>query len=364
MLFKRTAMLGVIMALCVVVLGAYVRLTDAGLGCPDWPGCYGTMTVPQSEAAIQKAQINYPHSVIETGKAWKEMLHRYLAGTLGLVVLALFVLAWKNTKQGNLQILGKQKIRDKQTQNKQQINVSPWLATLLLVVIVFQAALGMWTVTMLLKPAIVSAHLLGGMATLGLLTWIAHRQWGQYSNTHYASGKVQSQESRWLIRIGLLVLFMQIFLGGWTSTNYAALACTDFPTCHGAWVPEMDFKDAFHLIRELGQSAYGGNLSLASLTAIQWTHRIGAVITLIYLGFLALNSLKYTQLKSLSILLIAVLFTQIGLGIANLVLHLPLVLAVGHNLGAALLVIIMVVFNSKITGRKLHIDNQLHHINK
>ncbi|MES2500356.1 MAG: COX15/CtaA family protein [Pseudomonadota bacterium] len=332
MLFKRIAMLGAIMALCVVVLGAYVRLTDAGLGCPDWPGCYGTLTVPESEAAIQKAQTIYPDSVIETGKAWREMLHRYLAGTLGLVVLALFILAWKNAKQAN-----------------RQIKVSPWLVTLLLVIIMFQAALGMWTVTMLLKPAIVSAHLLGGMTTLGLLTWIAHRHWGNSSTTI-----VQSQNLRWFIRFGLIVLLMQIFLGGWTSTNYAALACTDFPTCHGVWMPDMDFKDAFHLIRELGQSADGGNLSLASITAIQWAHRVGAIITLIYLGFLALNGLKYAQLKGISMLLIAVLIAQISLGIANLVLHLPLVLAVGHNLGAALLVMIMVILNSKITGNTVN----------
>jgi len=169
------------------------------------------------------------------------------------------------------------------------------------------------------------------MTTLGLLTWIAHRNWGQYS-----SSIVQSRGSRNLIRFSLVILLMQIFLGGWTSTNYAALACTDFPTCHGAWMPDMDFKDAFHMVRELGQSADGGNLTLASLTAIQWTHRVGAIITLIYLGFLALNSLKYS------------------LGIANLVLHLPLVLAVGHNLGAALLVIILVIFNSKITGSKVN----------
>ena len=335
MWFKRIALLGAVMALCVVVLGAYVRLTDAGLGCPDWPGCYGTLTVPQSEAAIQQAQIIYPESVIETGKAWKEMLHRYLAGTLGLVVLTLFVLAWKDARKSNI------------------VKVSPWLTTALLAIIMFQAALGMWTVTMLLKPVIVSAHLLGGMTTLALLTWIAHRHWGEYSNVLYSNSKAQSQAGRWLIRISLVVLFMQIFLGGWTSTNYAALACTDFPTCHGAWMPEMDFKDAFHLVRELGQSADGGNLSLASLTAIQWTHRIGAIITLIYLGFLAINSLKYAQLKNLGIALIAVLFAQISLGIANLVLHLPLVLAVGHNLGAALLVVILVIFNSKITGSKV-----------
>jgi cytochrome c oxidase assembly protein subunit 15 len=146
---------------------------------------------------------------------------------------------------------------------------------------------------------------------------------------------------------------MQIFLGGWTSTNYAALACTDFPTCHGAWVPAMDFKDAFHLVRNLGQSADGGNLSLASLTAIQWTHRIGAIITLIYFGFLAITGLKYAQLKMLSLVLIVVLFAQISLGIANLVLHLPLVLAVAHNLGAAMLVVILVMLNSKITANHL-----------
>ena len=332
MLFKRLAMLGAVMALCVVVLGAYVRLTDAGLGCPDWPGCYGTLTVPESEAAIEKAQTIYPDSIVETGKAWREMLHRYLAGTLGLVVLALFILACQKARQF-----------------PQQINVSPWLATALLAIITFQAALGMWTVTMLLKPVIVSAHLLGGMTTLGLLTWVAHRNWGQYS-----SSIVQTRGSRNLIRFALVILLMQIFLGGWTSTNYAALACTDFPTCHGAWMPDMDFKDAFHMVRELGQSADGGNLTLASLTAIQWTHRVGAIITLIYLGFLALNSLKYAQLKNLSLALIAVLFAQISLGIANLVLHLPLVLAVGHNLGAALLVIILVIFNSKITGSKVN----------
>ncbi len=315
------------MALCVVVLGAYVRLSDAGLGCPDWPGCYGTLTVPESQAAIAQAQANYPDSTLETAKAWKEMIHRYLAGTLGLVVLALFILAWKN---------------------KQQVKTSPWLTTALLGIVIFQAMLGMWTVTMLLKPAIVSAHLLGGMATLGLLVWIVHRHWGYYS-----ASLVHPNHTRWLIRFGLVVLLMQIFLGGWTSTNYAALACTDFPTCHGAWMPAMDFKDAFHLMRELGQSADGGNLSLASLTAIQWTHRIGAVITLIYFGFLAIIGLKQTQLKMLSIALLAVLCLQISLGIANLLLHLPLVLAVAHNLGAAMLVVILVILNSKITASRL-----------
>jgi cytochrome c oxidase assembly protein subunit 15 len=314
------------LALCVVSLGAYVRLTDAGLGCPDWPGCYGTLTVPQSEAAILQAQTTYPDSAVEVGKAWREMAHRYLAGTLGLLVLAIFVLGWKA---------------------RNEIKSSPYTSSFLLLLIGFQAMLGMWTVTMLLKPAIVSGHLLGGMSTLAVLSWLAHRHWGYYSDSI-----VTCQRLRLAIRFALVLLFMQIFLGGWTSTNYAALACTDFPTCHGAWLPDMDFSDAFHMVRELGLSKDGSALSLASLTAIQWTHRVGALVSFIYLGALGLTTLKYWQLKRWSVLLLVALITQIALGISNLVLHLPLVLAVAHNFTAALLVIIVVVLNSKISGGK------------
>ena len=324
--FKGLVLVATLLALCVVSLGAYVRLTDAGLGCPDWPGCYGTLTVPQSEAAILQAQTTYPNSSVEVGKAWREMAHRYLAGTLGLLVLAIFVLGWKARKE---------------------IKSSPYTSSFLLLLIGFQAMLGMWTVTMLLKPAIVSGHLLGGMSTLAVLSWLAHRHWGYYSDSI-----VTCQRLRLAIRLALVLLFMQIFLGGWTSTNYAALACTDFPTCHGAWVPDMDFKDAFHMVRELGLSKDGSALSLASLTAIQWTHRVGALVSFIYLGALGLTTLKYWQLKRWSVLLLGALITQIALGISNLVLHLPLVLAVAHNFTAALLVIIVVVLNSKISGGK------------
>ena len=322
-LFRRLSLLGTVLALCVVVLGAYVRLSDAGLGCPDWPGCYGTLSVPQSEIAIQKAQEIFPGRPVEAGKAWKEMAHRYLAGTLGLVVLTIFGLAWHY---------------------KQQIKVKPLLPSALLLIIIFQAALGMWTVTMLLKPAIVSAHLIGGMTTLALLTWVAHRHWGVYTNASSISPTLKL-----LIRGALLILLAQIFLGGWTSTNYAALACTDFPTCHGVWMPEMDFKDAFHLVRELGESANGGNLTLSALTTIQWVHRIGALITFVYLGSVALMIIKISPLKRTAIFLLAALLAQVSIGIANLLLQLPIVLAVAHNLGAALLVIITIVLNSKIT---------------
>ena len=321
--FKRIALLSALLAVCVVGLGAYVRLSDAGLGCPDWPGCYGYMSVPESEAAIAQAQMIYPDSPVETHKAWKEMVHRYLAGILGLLILSLCVLGWRA---------------------KNSLRVSPWTPTVLLGLVIFQAALGMWTVTMLLKPAIVTAHLLGGMATLAMLVWITHKHWGA-SSAQFLPVALP----RTLLRIAVVVLFVQIMLGGWTSSNYAALACTDFPTCHGEWVPPMDFSNGFHWIRELGEGLNGAPLTLEALTAIQWTHRIGALIVLIYLGGLGVYLLKYAKLRVASVALVMLLLVQIALGIANLLLHLPLVLAVAHNLVAALLLVTLVILNSKIT---------------
>ena len=324
--FSKLVLVASLLALCVVVLGAYVRLSDAGLGCPDWPGCYGTLTVPQSESAIAQAQVAYPDAPVEHAKAWKEMIHRYLAGALGLLVLAVFILGWRA---------------------KSQIKVATWLPTFLLVLITFQAALGMWTVTMLLKPVIVSAHLIGGMSTLAILTWITHRHWGVI-----ATNVRLTQTTRFWVRGAIVVLFMQIFLGGWTSTNYAALACTDFPTCHGMWIPEMDFSNAFNWFRELGVGNDGKALPLAAYTAIQWTHRIGALITFVYFTSLGLSLLKVPQLKKVAHIMLGLLAIQIILGVANLLLHLPLALAVGHNMGAALLLATVVILNSKITAAK------------
>jgi cytochrome c oxidase assembly protein subunit 15 len=321
--FKKLAYIATILTLCVVVLGAYVRLSDAGLGCPDWPGCYGTLTVPQSNEALAHAHATYPESPVEHAKAWKEMIHRYLAGILGLFVLALFIQAWRE---------------------RNQIKVSPWLPTALLGIVGFQAMLGMWTVTMLLKPAIVTMHLMGGMTTLALLTWTAHRHWG-VSSANYLT----SAGARLFTRFAIVILFMQIFLGGWTSTNYAALACTDFPTCHGAWVPEMDFSNAFHWFRELGENRVGEPLGLSAYVAIQWIHRIGALVTFIYLGLLGIRLLKQPNLKGFAAVMLLLLVIQIGLGVANLVLHLPIVLAVAHNMGAALLLMTVIMINSKIT---------------
>lgn len=322
--FKNLVLGATILALCVVVFGAYVRLTDAGLGCPDWPGCYGTLTVPESEAAIEKAQANYPESKIDNKKAWIEMIHRYIATILGFIILSLAFLAYRN---------------------KDKIKVKTSLVYGLLGLVIAQGMLGMWTVTELLMPIIVSLHLLGGMTTLGLLTYITHRHWGTVSDTLISINPT----SKKLIRFSLVVLFFQIFLGGWTSTNYAALACTDFPTCHGDLIPPMDFSNGFSLWRELGLTSEGEALTLQALQAIQWVHRVGALIFVSYFLYIIYF---LTKLKSCNLyrnLLVIVISFQLIIGILTLLLHLPLALATMHNLGAALLVIITVIINSRIT---------------
>lgn len=319
-MFKAFSIVAAVVAFCVVVLGSYVRLSDAGLGCPDWPGCYGALTVPQSEAAIESAQQAYPDKPVEHAKAWKEMAHRYLAGSLGLLVVALAVLAYRRRNE----------IR------------TPWqLSAALVALIIMQALLGMWTVTLLLKPVIVTLHLLGGMTTLAVLSWIAFRHLDKPQVT------LPAGQLGWL-RLALLVWIAQVLLGGWTSSNYAALACTDFPTCHGMWWPEMDVSDAFHLTRALGESRDGGQLHLDALTAIQWVHRLGAVVVLVWMGLAANILLQRQHTRVLAWSLMAIVLCQIAVGIGNLLLQLPLVLAVLHNAGAALLGVCLVAINARL----------------
>lgn len=323
-LFNHLVLAAAVLAFCVVVLGAYVRLSDAGLGCPDWPGCYGHLTAPRGTEALQQVQQAFPGKVVETHKAWKEMAHRYVAGTLGLMILAIFITAWRNRKQWD---------------------TSTVLPTALLLLVIFQAMLGMWTVTLLLKPVVVSAHLLGGMATLALLAWLAHRRWGTPPTRHLTD----HDGLRPWARFGLVVITLQIFLGGWTSSNYAALACTDFPRCRGAWWPDMDFASAFHMVRDLGMTADGGQMSLSALTAIHWSHRLGALLTLLYLGALAASTIRHHRLAEWGWLLASALLLQASIGIGNVLFGLPLPLAVAHNAGAALLLISLVLLNSKLT---------------
>lgn len=324
-LYCRLIVLALVLTAVVVVFGAYVRLADAGLGCPDWPGCYGQLSPHHASGDILGAQAADPHGPVTLPKAWKEMIHRYLAASLGVLILGIAVLAWRlRAHRGS----------------------APGVATLLVGVVIFQGLLGKWTVTLLLKPAIVTAHLLGGLTTLALLAWLAARAAGVPRAP--ASGRLA-----WAARIGLALLVVQIALGGWTSTNYAALACTDFPACHGSWWPPADYANAFHVVRELGMTAEGELLSLAALTAIHWSHRVGAVVAGGFLLMLGWVLMRRTPTAGAGLGLIAAVVLQIGLGIANVLLSLPLPLAAAHNAGAALLVGMMVWINYRLSARSL-----------
>ena len=319
-MFRKLVWFAVIYTFVVVVVGAYVRLSDAGLGCPDWPGCYGELTPHLAQDDIAKAVEDQggTHGPVSLGKAWKEMFHRYIAGGLGLVILAIAVTAWLR---------------------RRELRQSPLLATSLLVLVMFQAALGMWTVTLLLKPVIVTLHLLGGLATLALLAWLGLRQ-----ETFKPVPAAAMRLRPWAL-LTLLIVIGQIMLGGWVSTNYAALACVDFPTCHGQWLPEMDFHHGFQLVRELGMTAAGTHLSYDAITAIHWTHRVGAAVTFLYAGGFALVLLRTAGLARYGAVLLVVLLLQVALGIANVVAGLPLAVAAAHNAGAAILLVTAVVIN-------------------
>lgn len=322
-LYGRLIVLALALTAVVVVFGAYVRLADAGLGCPDWPGCYGTLSPHHAAGEIRDAQAANPDGPVSVPKAWKEMIHRYLAASLGVLIIGIAVLAWRH---------------------RAHRGSAPLVATLLVGVVIFQGLLGKWTVTLLLKPAIVTAHLLGGLTTLALLTWLA---------VHAAGARCECVPARVVLaaRAGLVLLVLQIALGGWTSTNYAALACTDFPACHGSLWPLADYANAFHVVRELGMTADGELLSLAALTAIHWSHRMGAVVAGGFLLVLGWMLARRMPTAGAGVALIAAVLLQIGLGIANVVLSLPLPLAAAHNAGAALLVGIMVWVNYRLSVR-------------
>ena len=324
-LFFKLSLGACILALFVIVLGAYVRLSDAGLGCPDWPGCYGQITAPDDAEEISRARLAHPDSEIDSAKAWKEMAHRYFASILGLLILIMAFIAWKNRAQPNQPLL---------------------LPLFLVVLVIFQGLLGMWTVTLLLKPAIVTLHLITGLLTLSLLFWVVLRQprlWQSQLEKISCSAGLR----KWA-QLGLIVLAVQIFLGGWTSTNYAALYCTDFPTCQGQWIPETDFKEAFTFIRPLGINYEGGVLSNSAGVTVHLMHRIGALVTFIVIAGLTISLLvksRNTLVKKVSAGILLLLVVQVSLGIANVLLLLPIPIAVAHNAVAALLLLSMIVLN-------------------
>lgn len=317
-LIARLALLTAVLTLCVVVLGAWVRLSHAGLGCPDWPGCYGQLDVPAG-SEIDAANAAYPERPVEVGKAWKEMVHRYAAGALGLLVFALAAVAWWRRRHGAPVVL----------------------PTVIAALVVFQALLGMWTVTLLLKPAVVLAHLVGGLTLLALLAWLALSQRHSLPALPHPAGL-----RRWALA-ALVVLVLQIMLGGWTSTNYAALACPDLPTCQGEWWPETDFDTGFIPWHGLGIDYEGGILQGPARTAIHMSHRLGAIVALLVIGGLAVACLRPARHRNVRIagaVIGALLLLQVGLGLANVWWLLPLPVATAHNGGAALLLVGLVVF--------------------
>jgi len=325
-LYRNLILLALILTFGVVSLGAYVRLSDAGLGCPDWPGCYGKLTPIHAAEAINAELAERPDGWVSHAKAWKEMVHRYFAGALGLLILAIWVLALRF---------------------RRETAGGPALPTALLALLIFQALLGMWTVTLLLKPLIVTAHLMGGMATLSLLLWLWLRERGHSTHAYFA----RVDHMRKTVVAALVLVIVQIALGGWVSTNYAALACTDFPLCQGAWVPAMDFEHGFTLRRELGETAAGDLLSMESLTAIHWVHRVMALIVTLYVGWLAIRLLRTPGYICFGMAVGGFLLIQVGLGISNVLFSLPLSLAVAHNAGAAFLLSSMVWLNFRVHRR-------------
>ncbi len=308
---RAIAGIAMVLALIVVILGAYTRLTDAGLGCPDWPGCYGRMVVPASAHEQILAQKQYPNTPIEARKAWTEMAHRYVAGTLALLILGINVCVWCYRRQRTPRAL----------------------ALFLLILIGFQAALGMWTVTFKLLPIVVMGHLLGGLLIFGGLVYL---NW--LLNTPRSSWS----DSRWhmWVNLALVIVFAQIALGGWVSSNYAGLACIGFPQCNGHWLPTMTWQASFQWWSPIGANYQGGLLDSASRVTIQMVHRIGAVVTLCYLGLLSLGLLRQplsTLCRRIVVLILLCVAIQCALGVGNVIYLLPLWIAVAHNGMAALL---------------------------
>jgi len=324
--FRRLCLAGTVLALCVIVLGAWTRLGNAGLGCPDWPGCYGHLTVGQAVVHADAANAAFPDRPLEADKAIKEMVHRYFASTLGLLVIVVALLAFLNRHDAA------QPLR---------------LPAVLVLLVVFQGLLGMWTVTLLLKPLIVTAHLAGGLTTMSLLWWL-----GLDSGS---PGRPESGRGlRLLAVLGLIVLALQVLLGGWTSSNYSAIACPDFPTCQGSYWPDMDFKDAFVLWRGLGVDYEGGVLDHPARVAIQVTHRLGAVVAALVLGFLAWTAIRTGATRAVRVAgtaLATVLATQWIVGPVMVLEAFPLPLATVHNAVAALLLLGVVALLSFVWRR-------------
>ncbi|PJK14178.1 heme A synthase [Lysobacteraceae bacterium NML07-0707] len=363
----RIAWLAVALALLVIVFGAFVRLSHAGLSCPDWPTCYGRVTWPKA-AVDAAAHAASDIRVFDASRAWREQVHRHLAATLGMLTLLLALLGARKQRFGMLQILAATGMvalaivlymrgahvaaASLAAAGEAFLLILAWrcsdqalarVSVLTLAVVIFQALLGMWTVTWLLKPVVVMAHLLGGMTTLALLGWLAARA------SQLPLRVVELASLRLWLRLGLGIVLTQIALGGWVSANYAAMACgMDFPKCLGAWWPAHDFGQALVLWRGIGVDYEGGVLDAPARTAIQLMHRMFAVVVLLYVVALALRLLKVPGMRGWALLLAALTALQLGLGMANVLTGLPLPVAVAHNGVAALLLLLMVTLLARL----------------
>jgi len=315
--FRRIARVAAILALVVVVVGAWVRLTDAGLGCPDWPGCYGHVHPAQLAGQVDAINAAHPDRPFDYQKALNEMVHRYIASTLGLLIIVLAVMSVSNRR------------------DPAQPRVLPWV---LLGTVILQGLLGMWTVTLLLKPLIVTLHLMGGLATLSLLWWLS-------LEPERRDLKAAERRVRRLALVSAALVLVQVALGGWTSTNYAAAACTDFPTCQDSWWPHMDFGNAFVLWRGLGIDYEGGVLDAPARVAIHYSHRLGAYVVALLLatvGFAAWYRAQTRPLRFAAVGVLGALVLQLLIGMNLIWQGWPLWLGTAHNAGAALLVLALV----------------------
>lgn len=321
--FDRLNLAALALTFFIVTLGAFVRLSDAGLGCPDWPGCYGHLGVPDEHHEIHAANTAYPERPVEAHKAWKEMIHRYFASSLGLLLIALAVMAWRLKKNHPAQ--------------------QTFLPTLMVPLVMLQGAFGMWTVTLKVHPVFVTLHLIFGMTTLSLV-------WLMWLNQRYPlTLAILDRPKEWkrskihgLITLALFLLPLQIALGGWVSTNYAAVQCgTEFPGCQGQLIPDTDFGTAFNLMLPIGPDYEGGHLDNTGRVTVHFAHRLGALAVFVLLSLLWYHARQHPHapIRQSAHALLALLFLQIGLGISNVIFSLPIAVAVAHNGGAALLLL-------------------------
>ncbi len=325
--YRKLAWVTTFLTLDLIMFGGFTRLTDSGLGCPDWPGCYGTSSPFAAHADIHAAQALLPTGPVTFVKAWIEMVHRYFAMAVGVLIIALMVMAWVK---------------------RRELKQSPWLATGLFFLVCVQGAFGAWTVTMKLQPVIVTTHLMLALTLLGSLGWLASRQMPLAS----VAADPGALRWRWAALVGLALLVFQIALGGWVSTNYAVLACSDFPTCQGQWVPPMDFHNGFRLWRALGKTAGGEVIPMDALVAIHWVHRTFAVVVVLYLAWLASRLRRHAALRKPSILVLILVLVQFATGLSNIVFQWPLLNAIAHNGGAAVLLLLLVMLNYRIRAAR------------